>query len=118
MPAVLVVDDDIDLLEMVAMALTMQDFQVECLSKGQQLFETLSLSKPDLLLMDIYLGDADGRELCRTLKKSEQFRDIPTILYSAGYITASSIRDSLADDFIVKPFDITILGDKIKSLAK
>jgi DNA-binding response OmpR family regulator len=73
---------------------------------------------PDLVLMDIYLGDSDGRVLCKQLKSSKEFGLVPIILYSAGYIANSSIRDSMADDFLVKPFDIKQLLAKISTALK
>ena len=116
MPNVLIVDDDTDLLEMVTMALTINKMTVQSLSKGQSLFDSLDTQKPDIILMDIYLGETDGRKLCYSLKNKEQYRNIPVILYSAGYITALSVKESLADDFITKPFDITQLLNKIHSI--
>ena len=112
---VLVVDDDKDLLEMVSLILTRHSMQVECLDAGKHLFESLSARKPDIVLMDIYLGDSDGRELCKKVKESEEYKDIPVILYSAGNISQSTIRESLANDFIAKPFDISYLVKKINS---
>jgi DNA-binding response OmpR family regulator len=116
MPNVLVVDDDPDLLEMVTVALTINKMTVQCLSKGQLLFDFLAVQRPDIILMDIYLGESDGRTLCYSLKNEEQYRNIPVILYSAGHITASSVHESLADSFITKPFDITQLINKIHSI--
>jgi DNA-binding response OmpR family regulator len=115
MPSVLVVDDDIDLLEMVTLVLTVNNMAVQSIIKGQLLFEYVAANKPDVILMDIYLGDTDGRALCYALKNKEEYRNIPVILYSAGHITALSIRESLADDFITKPFDITQLLNKINT---
>lgn len=117
MMQVLVVDDDKDLLEMVSIVLKSHHIKVDCLSGGNQLFESITVNKPDIILMDVYLGDADGRDLCRSLKNSRQYQDIPVILYSAGNIPPASIRDSLANDFISKPFDISQLVKRINSQA-
>jgi DNA-binding response OmpR family regulator len=116
MPNVLIVDDDVDLLEMVTLALTVNNMTVRAINKGQLLFDSLAAEKPDIILMDIYLGETDGRVLCLSLKNKEQYRNIPVILYSAGHITASSVHESQADDFITKPFDITQLVNKIHSV--
>ena len=115
---VLVVDDDKDLLEMVSLILRKHEMDVKCLDAGKYLFESLNSQKPDIVLMDIYLGDSDGRELCRQMKENEEFRNIPIILYSAGHIAQSSISESLANDFIAKPFDISYLVRKINSQVK
>ena len=117
MPNVLVIDDDVDLLEMVEAVLISYNMRVSCTSTGSQLFESIKTANPDIILMDIYLGDADGRELCQNLKSSEEFSHIPVILYSAGNISRSSIHNSKADDFIVKPFDVGMLAQKINSMV-
>jgi len=116
MNLVLIVDDDQDILEMVSLVLTTYDLNVACINNGAALLPAIAENKPDLVLMDIYLGDADGRELCSALKTSSQYNDIPVILYSAGHITTSSVKESKADDFLAKPFDNIQLVNKIKSL--
>src|SRR5688572_29255750 len=113
MGTVLVVDDDTDLLEMISLVLASNGIKVNCLNNGNDFWNFLSDNSPDVVLMDIFLGDLDGRELCRTIKSSQRFKYIPVILYSAGQVTPASIEDSLADDFISKPFDIVQLIRKI-----
>jgi DNA-binding response OmpR family regulator len=113
MTKVLVVDDDTDLLDMVSLVLTSHNMRVNPLSKCIQFFDNVSSDKPDIVLMDIYLGECDGRDLCQNLKKSNGYEDIPVILYSAGVITQASVKESGADDFMSKPFDIKQLIDRI-----
>jgi DNA-binding response OmpR family regulator len=117
MPSVLIVDDDIDLLEMMEIVLKRSEMQVECLNQGTGLFDALSHFRPDIVIMDIYLGDADGRDLCQQLKTSADYKDIPIILYSAGIITRDSIQQSMADEFIVKPFNVQQLLARIARLT-
>jgi len=111
---VLVVDDDIDLLDMVTLVLQTQGMNVFSLNDHEDFFTVLSNFQPDLVVLDIYLRDADGRELCKQLKDSNEFSRIPVLLYSAGHISASSIEDSRANDFLQKPFDISMLLKRIR----
>ena len=113
MTKVLVVDDDVDLLEMVSLVLTRYNMKVNPLEKCLQFNDTVSSDIPDIVLMDIYLGDCDGRDLCQKFKKSATYPGIPVILYSAGNVTQASVNDSLADDFMAKPFDIQKLVNRI-----
>lgn len=115
MPTVLVVDDDKDLLEMVSIVLAKYNFDISCLDKGRSFFDSIAAVRPDIVLMDVFLGDSDGRDLCHQLKLSDQSR-LPVILYSAGNISPASIQLSLADDFVSKPFDISTLANKITGL--
>ena len=102
---------------MVELVLMHNDFRVSVLNHAAPLFETVKQRKPDIILMDIYLGDADGRQLCHTLKTSKDFAAIPVILYSAGFISPVTIEESLADDFLPKPFDNAQLVEKLRMLA-
>ncbi len=115
---VLIVDDDNELLEMVSLVLSSRNMDVTTLNHAVNIQSAITAASPDLILMDIYLGDYDGRDLCHQLKTSDQFRQIPVILYSAGFITAESVKDSLADDFLQKPFEIVDLYKKIDNLVR
>ena len=116
MNSVLLVDDDPDLLDMVSLVLKTNDLHVKCINTGSALLPAITEYHPDVVLMDIYLGDADGRELCNSLKSSTEFRHIPVILYSAGHIKPSSVKKSQADDYLTKPFDNNQLVKKIRAL--
>lgn len=111
---VLIVDDDDDLLEMVTLVLRTHGIEVFSLNDHADFFTILSNYKPDLVVLDIYLGDADGRELCKQVKNTEEFSDTPVLLYSAGHISSSSIEDCQANDFLQKPFDISMLLKRIR----
>jgi DNA-binding response OmpR family regulator len=117
MPRVLIVDDDEDLLEMVSMILSRSGVEVHTAAKATNFHEMISKIGPDLILMDIYMDGLDGRELCREMKLLDQFAKIPVILYSAGIIPADTITTSLADEFMLKPFDNAQLLKKINALC-
>lgn len=114
----LIVDDDPDLLDMVSMMLRHNGIEAERLSHAAPFFQTVETFLPDVIVMDVYLGDGDGRELCRRLKEHHQHASIPILLYSAGTITDSSIADSRADKFMPKPFDMQKLISNIRQLAE
>ena len=113
---VLLIDDDDDLSEMVSLALTRHNMKVysytDCTNLDQKIIEC----SPAVILMDIYVGGADGRKVCFGHKNSIH-QKIPVILYSAGNISISSIEESLANDFIQKPFNISQLVERINKQA-
>ena len=117
MPKILLVDDDKDLLEMVEMTLSRLGYQITTLAKGSVFFNIVESIRPDIILLDIFLGDADGRTLCYNLKLQPVYENIPVILYSAGYVPLSTIEHSKADEFMIKPFDIKQFIEKIKKLV-
>ena len=116
MKKVLIVDDNIDLLEMIEVALTEQGFNVFTLIEAKLFFDQVEFLKPDVILLDIFLDGVDGRNLCRQLKSDPSLKHIPVALYSAGHIVNSSILESGANMFISKPFDIMEVGEKLRSL--
>ncbi|MEO5594127.1 MAG: response regulator [Chitinophagaceae bacterium] len=118
MVKVLIVDDDEDLLEMVTLMLRASRMQVKSLNAGALLLETLKTETPDILLMDIFLGDSDGRKLCKELKNSIAYTGFPVFLYSAGEITNASIVESDADYFMRKPFEMSHLVNRIHESIK
>jgi len=116
MKKLLIVDDDKDLLEMVEMALSEQGFDVHTSTEGSSFFSQLEKLKPDIVLLDVFLNDADGRELCYQLKSDPLYDHIPVALYSAGHMGNSTIINSRADTFITKPFDLEQLGNKLRTM--
>ncbi|MBO9573520.1 MAG: response regulator transcription factor [Chitinophagaceae bacterium] len=117
MTTVLVVDDDLDLLEMVTFVLTAHNFQVHTLARCKAFFETVSTVKPEAILMDVFLGECDGRDLCRQYKSADS-ESLPVVLYSAGDVSSASVEESKADIFLRKPFDVNILIQRLRSLVR
>ena len=116
MNKVLIVDDDQDLLEMVEMALTDQGFNVCTLADGRSFFASIKDFNPDIILLDVFLNDADGRDLCHQLKSDPALKHIPVALYSAGHMSNSTIINSKANIYITKPFNIMQLGEKLRGM--
>jgi len=116
MQKILVVDNDKDLLEMVEMSLSRLGYRITTLAKGSGFLNIVDSVRPDIILLDIFLGDADGRNLCFLMKREPTYAKIPVILYSAGHISLSTIEHSKADEFMVKPFEMKQLLEKIRGL--
>ena len=115
MHRILAVDDDKDILEVLQFILEDSGYEVDTLSDGHYLFDKIKAMSPDLILLDIMLGNLDGRELCKNVKDKEETHDIPVILISASHNVAGSMNKKGGPDaFIAKPFDINELLDTIK----
>ncbi|MES2377726.1 MAG: response regulator [Bacteroidota bacterium] len=110
MQRILAVDDDKDILEVLQLILEDSGYEVETLADGHLLFDRIKQHHPDLIILDIMLGNMDGRELCRSVKANTATRKIPVILLSASHAIANSLKQNgNPDDFIAKPFDIDVL---------
>lgn len=68
---------------------------------------------PDLLLLDIWMSGINGGDICKKLKEQQVTAKLPVIMISANRDTEEIARNSGADDFLLKPFDIDELLQKI-----
>lgn len=115
MSRILAVDDDKDILEVLQFILEDSGYQVETLSDGRRLLDTIREQAPDLILLDIMLGNVDGRDLCKNVKAKTETHDIPVIMISASHNLSDVLKQDCApDDFIAKPFDINVLLNKVR----
>jgi DNA-binding response OmpR family regulator len=113
MQKILVVEDDEDILLMVAKLLRKNHFEVLTVSDCSKAVNTAKTSNPDLILMDINLGPCDGREICLNLK-AEQLFTIPIILFSANTELEPTTSHYRADGFIQKPFEGNALVENLR----
>jgi DNA-binding NtrC family response regulator len=112
---ILVVDDEKDTVDMITTLLELEGYRVlPALSGGEamKVLEDESRKVPesetpvDLILLDILLGDSDGREICLKIKEDERLKFIPIIILTVR----SSLEDKInslnlgADDYLTKPF--------------
>lgn len=116
MRKILAVDDDQDILDVLRFVLEDSGYEVETLSDGRYLFDAIKSNEPDLILLDIMLGNLDGRELCKDVKSKVETLEIPVILISASHNIADSVNQKGAPNaFISKPFDIDVLLNTIQT---
>jgi len=115
MKRILAVDDNTDILEILRYILEDSGYTVDTLSDGHYLFDKIKEHMPDLILLDIMLGDLDGRTLCKNVKNTAATHDIPVILISASHRVEESLSQNGApDDFVAKPFDMYALLSSIE----
>lgn len=115
MNKILVVDDDLDILTLVQVMLSMNNFKVEAISRWEDFSERVEEFKPDLVLLDVSLGGADGRDICKNMRTTKETADIPVILFSANAEMGKFIKDCRAQAFIPKPFELSNLISTIRT---
>ena len=115
MPKILVVDDDQSILDAMEISLKFEGYDVETTSRGEETFSKISSFSPDLIFMDVYLSGMDGRDICRQIKADEKTKNIPVIIFSAHRSMKEVFKESGADDFIGKPFNMDELYAKVKN---
>ena len=114
MNKILVVDDDADILAVVEIILSMHNYSVKTISRREDISHSIQNFTPDLILLDVALGGADGREICSELKKSANTKHIPIILFSAQYDLANNMQGCKANGLVTKPFETPYLLETIR----
>lgn len=112
---ILIADDDPGIVDVLRLMLELEGYEVSHTYTGDILLNLID-NAPDLILLDINLGRHDGRQLCRALKDADETRNIPVLMISASYNIDQSARESGADDFVPKPFDMDELLFKVANL--
>lgn len=117
---ILIVDDQPDLLELLQMALEQEGFRVRTAASGAAALEAIASDKPDLILLDIVLGDISGIKLTTKLKNTDETSQIPIILLTAkdsetDIIVGLSVG---ADDYITKPFSTKVLLARMEAVLR
>lgn len=114
-PHILIIDDNEDILYMIKVMLEMNGYKVNAKQDVVELESILIELSPDLILMDMLLSGADGREICKTLKANKKFSHIPVIMISAHPSARKECMENGADYFIEKPFDMNDLLATVKA---
>ena len=120
---VLIVDDDPDLVETVAMLLESKGYEVGKAYDGIEGEAAIKKRRPDVLVLDVMMPRKDGYKLCKELKSNKWTQDIPVILLTAVGEAVSSTTythaegmSTEAEDFIPKPVDAKTLVEAVERL--
>lgn len=114
---ILAVDDDASVCEFYETALKTLGYDVQIAASARSAKESITLIRPDLILMDIMMPDQDGISLTRELRADRKTSDIPIVMVS-GLADAGTLQDALlfgAVGYLVKPVEPDALKAKIDS---
>ena len=115
MSKILLVDDDVDLAELLKTKLNAEGHEVVTTHTGEGAFELAKKVKPDIALLDIMLPGVTGYQICRRIRKDPE-------LYAIGVLMLTALGEEPevlhgleqgADDYIVKPFKLDRLVEKL-----
>ena len=117
MKSVLIVEDDAENAALLERFLISQGFEVTVVDDGASALSTTSSTPPDIILLDIGLGDEDGRDVLRELRL---LSDVPVIFLTGRGLESERIAGLRmgADDYIVKPFSLAEVAARIESVLR
>jgi len=115
--AILVVDDDPNIAQLVKLYLEKEGFDVAVETRGDTALEAFQKNPPSLMLLDIMLPGMDGLQVCRAVR---QISAIPIIMLSAKDETFDKVLglELGADDYITKPFEGKELVARVKAVLR
>ncbi|MCI7628945.1 MAG: response regulator transcription factor [Blautia glucerasea] len=114
---ILIVDDDNNIAELVALYLTKECFETKIVNDGEQALKEFHAFHPNLILLDLMLPGIDGYQVCREIR---HVSDIPIIMLSAKGETFDKVLglELGADDYVIKPFDSKELVARIRAVLR
>jgi DNA-binding response OmpR family regulator len=116
---ILVVDDEASVVEVVALYLRRDGFQVRVARDGREAMAALQAQLPSLVVLDVMLPELDGLEIMRRLR-ADPTSDIPVILLTARSQEVDRIfgLELGADDYVTKPFSPAELVSRVKAVLR
>ena len=114
MAKILVIDDEIHLRVLYKKEFESEGYTVEVAANDKEAFGVMSTFRPDVVILDIELGEVSGLEFLNQLR--QEFRDCAVILHTAYSTYKSDFQSWLADAYILKSSDLTPLKQEVKSL--
>ncbi len=114
---IFIVEDDSSIRDLYDMAFDNNDFACQCFVCAEDMFESLKITVPDLIILDLMLPGMDGITALKKIKDDDNTKDVPIIIASAKGDEESKVRglDLGADDYIAKPFGMLELIARVKA---
>jgi DNA-binding response OmpR family regulator len=111
MTKILIVDDDEDLLVSMKSLFKKNGFDIAVTLSCAEGLGILKSFHPDLIFLDMLVGDEDGREMCKQIKDQAEYKHIPIVFISADHEALKLYREYGANSFVKKPLKFsTLLG--------
>jgi two-component system response regulator MprA len=117
-PRVVLVEDDAELRDLLARGLRAEGFAVATAGSATELLERVSGHPADALVVDIGLPDADGRDLCQSLRAQGVHAPLLFLTARDAVIDRLAGFDAGGDDYLTKPFDFDELVARLRALLR
>jgi DNA-binding response OmpR family regulator len=117
MARVLIIEDDLDIRQVVAYVLSDEGYDVDEAADGQAGLELIERRRPDVILLDMKMPGMDGWEFAR-LYRERHGHDAPIIVITAATDAEQRGVDVAADSFVAKPFDLTVLVERVAAAVR
>jgi two-component system, OmpR family, response regulator len=116
--SILLAEDDAGLRDLVVRGLREEDFQIEAVACGSDLLRAFDVRGADLLILDVGLPDADGRDVCASLRARGE--TVPVLFLTARDAVPERVAgfEAGGDDYVTKPFALGELAERVRALLR
>lgn len=113
---ILIVDDESDIVETLKFLLESEGFECIIAYDGEEALNKAKNENPDLIILDVMLPKINGYKVCRLLKFDSKYKNIPILMVTARSQDEDETigKQTGADEYITKPFDIEHILETIK----
>jgi len=117
---VYVLDDEHDILELVELHLKRSGFATACFDNPNDFWSALEEQPPNLVVLDLMLPRVDGMEICKRMRRNDNWAVIPIVMLTArdGEVDKVLGLELGADDYITKPFSPREFIARIKAILR
>jgi DNA-binding response OmpR family regulator len=115
---ILIVEDDRDIAELVALHLGDLPFEVELVVDGRSALERLERESYSLVILDLMLPEVDGLEVCKRIRAREDYTPILMLTAKATELDRVLGLEVGADDYLTKPFSVLELVARVKAILR
>lgn len=117
---ILIVDDDIDSLKLIALMLQRHGYDVVIANTGNQALAKAHNDQPHLIILDVMMPDMNGYEVCRRLRANPDTQSIPIIMFTAKTLIDDKVAgfEAGADDYLTKPTHPAELASRVRAIIQ
>lgn len=108
-----VLEDNANIADIIEFLLTEEDYTVEVCKNANSFWQKMEEHTPDMIVLDVLLPDANGVDICLSLKRNIRTHRIPVLMMSGNNHLNKVKAKCEADSYINKPFDLNDFVQRI-----
>ncbi|HWK59092.1 MAG TPA: response regulator [Parapedobacter sp.] len=117
MKRIVLIEDDDAIRDIFQIVFTANDIELVSFENGDKIVDN-DIDAPDLFILDKQISGTDGLEVCRFIKNSQKYKNVPVLMLSANPDIIKLAQEAGADGAIPKPFSLQPMRETVLSFIK